>query len=58
MCEAIQILNQRAEEKGRMETLTQNIKNLMDTMGWTVEQTMDNMKVTEDDRKLLTPFLS
>lgn len=58
VCEAIQTLNQRAEEKGRMETLTQNIKNLMETMGWTAEQTMDNMKVSEGDRKLLTSFLS
>jgi len=57
VCEAIQILNERAEEKGRIENLIQNIKSLMETMGWSAEQTMDNMKVAEVDRELVIPFL-
>lgn len=57
VCQAIQTLNQRAADKERITTLIKTIKNLMDTMGWSAEQTMDNMKVSESDRKSLVPFL-
>ncbi|MCD8221449.1 MAG: hypothetical protein LUD07_04510 [Clostridiales bacterium] len=55
VCQAIQTLNQRAEEKGRIENLTQNIKSLMESMGWTAEETMNNLKVSESDRKVIAP---
>lgn len=53
VCQAIQTLNQRAEEKGRIENLIQNIRNLMESMGWTAEETMNNLKVSESDRKTI-----
>ncbi|MCD8016052.1 MAG: hypothetical protein LUG99_23420, partial [Lachnospiraceae bacterium] len=59
VCQAIQTLNQRAEEKGRetgrIENLIQNIKSLMESMGWTAEETMNNLKVSESDRKVIAP---
>ncbi|MCD7846303.1 MAG: Rpn family recombination-promoting nuclease/putative transposase [Oscillospiraceae bacterium] len=61
MCEAIQVLNQRAAEKAATQAATQtriamriaDIKNLMDAMGWTAEQAMDILKVPEEDRELV-----
>lgn len=55
VCQAIQTLNQRAEEKGRIETLVQNIKNLMKNMGLTAEQAMSVLDVSESDRKAIAP---
>lgn len=57
VCRAIQTIASDAEKKGRIENLLQNIKSLMETMGWSAEQTMDNMKVSAADRKALAPFL-
>ncbi|MCD7751043.1 MAG: hypothetical protein LUI10_04795 [Lachnospiraceae bacterium] len=57
VCLAIQTIADNAADKRQIETLLQSIKNLMQTMGWTAEQTMDNMKVSDADRKALAPFL-
>ncbi len=57
VCLAIQTIADNAADKRQIETLLQSIKNLMQTMGWTAEQTMDNMKVSAADRKALAPFL-
>lgn len=43
--------------EGRIEALLLTVRNLMQTMGWSAEQTMDNMKVSDADRKALAPFL-
>lgn len=37
-------------EKGRMEGILSSIKSLMDSMGWTIEQAMDALKVPEGER--------
>ncbi|MCD7739386.1 MAG: hypothetical protein LUH58_10190 [Lachnospiraceae bacterium] len=61
VCQAIQTLNERAAEKAanqrQIEVLLQSVKNLMETMGWSAAQAMDNMKVSENDRKALEPYL-
>ncbi|MCD8115908.1 MAG: Rpn family recombination-promoting nuclease/putative transposase [Oscillospiraceae bacterium] len=53
VCQAIQVMNQRAEEKGHISTLIENIQNLMASTGWTLEQTMEKLKISEDDRKII-----
>ena len=40
----------------RISSLVQMIKNLMNTTGWSAEQTMDNMKVSDSDRRILDSF--
>ncbi|MCD7750753.1 MAG: hypothetical protein LUI10_03280 [Lachnospiraceae bacterium] len=41
---------QEGLQLGRLENLVQNIKGLMKTMGWSAEQAMDMMQVSEEDR--------
>lgn len=53
VCQAIQVLNQRAASKERTATLTENIRNLMASTGWTLEQAMDKLKISEEDRKII-----
>ncbi|MCD8118125.1 MAG: hypothetical protein LUE29_01300 [Lachnospiraceae bacterium] len=59
VCQAIQTLNQRAEEKGRetgrIENLVQNIRNLMKNMGLTAEQAMGVLDVSDSDRDMIAP---
>lgn len=59
VCQAIQTLNQRAEEKGRetgrIENLVQNIRNLMKNMGLTAEQAMGVLDVSDSDREMIAP---
>ncbi len=50
MKDAITILEEWAEEKGKAENALQNIKGLMMTMGWTAEQAMDAMQISDGDR--------
>ncbi len=61
MCLAIQQMNeeaaQKAAQKERVSTLLQSIKNLMDNLGWTAEQAMNAMGVSETDRKSILPFI-
>lgn len=52
----------RGERRGRAEghvegTIT-SIKNLMDTMGWTMDQAMAALKISEEDRPKYTKLLN
>lgn len=53
VCQAIQTIADRAAEQKRMDTLLDNIKNLMEKMGWSAEQSMDILSISENDRKSL-----
>ncbi len=44
---------QMGQQKGRLEALVQNVQSLMKTMGWTADQAMDMMLVSEEDRKAI-----
>lgn len=57
MCLAIQQMNEEAAQKERISTLLNNIRNLMEKMGWSVEQSMDILSVSENDRKALSQLL-
>ncbi len=44
-------------QKERISTLFANIKNLMEKMGWSAEQSMDVLSVSDSDRKALWQLL-
>lgn len=54
---AIQQMNEEAAKNERISTLLNSIKNLMGKMGWSAEQTMDILNVSENDRKILSRLL-
>lgn len=45
-------------EEGRQETRLLDIKNLMDTTGWTASQVMDVLKIPTNQRAILYANLS
>lgn len=61
VCLAIQQMNeeaaQKAAQKERISTLFANIKNLMEKMGWSAEQSMDVLSVSDSDRKAIWQLL-
>ncbi len=61
VCLAIQQMNeeaaQKAAQKERISTLFANIKNLMEKMGWSAEQSMGVLSVSDSDRKALWQLL-
>ena len=61
VCLAIQQMNeeaaQKAAQKERISTLFANIKNLMEKMGWSAEQSMDVLSVSDSDRRALWQLL-
>ena len=61
VCLAIQQMNeeavQKAAQKERISTLFANIKNLMEKMGWSAEQSMDVLSVFDSDRKVIWQLL-
>ncbi len=57
VCLAIQKMNEEAAQKERISTLFANIKNLMGKMGWSAEQSMDVLSVSDSDRKELWQLL-
>lgn len=57
VCLAIQQMNEEAAQKERISTLLNNIRNLMEKMGWSAEKSMDVLNVSENDRKELLQLL-
>lgn len=53
VCLAIEEMKQKAAEKERISILFKNIENLMEKAGWSAEQSMDMLDVSERDRKEL-----
>ncbi len=53
----IQQMNEEAAQKERISTLLKSIKNLMEKMEWSAEQSMDILIVSENDRKELSQML-
>ena len=54
MCKAVDELSRKREQNA----IVQAIKNLMDTMKWTVEQAMDALKIPSDQRSLYTGLVN
>jgi len=57
VCQAIQTIADRAAEQKRMDTLLDNVKKLMERMGWSAEQSMDVLSIPESDRNSLAQRL-
>lgn len=59
-------LSQGVEEKGRIrgraegrtEGIAASIKSLMDSMGWSMEQAMAALKISEEDRSQYAKLLN
>lgn len=47
----------KAADQKRIDTLLKIIQDLMETMGWTAEQSMDAMGIAEDDKVKLASRL-
>lgn len=41
----------QADQKARLETRQESLRNLMDSMKWTAEQAMEAMKIPVKDRE-------
>lgn len=50
MCDALKELMKEDFDKKEQETLLRAIRNLMDSMKWTAEETMTAMKIPDADR--------
>lgn len=61
MCQAIQTIADRAADraanKARTATLLQSLKNLMNNMNLTAEQSMDILEIAENERNTLMQLL-
>ena len=53
MCRAMEERINKANEITRIDTLTETIKSLMDSMKWTAEQAMTAMKISDADKSIL-----
>ena len=43
-------LSKGVEEKGIQKGILLSIRNLMETMGWSVEQAMESLKIPEEEK--------
>ena len=41
-------------QEGRQETMLLNIRNLMDSTGWSADKIMDMLKIPPDQQKVLS----
>lgn len=57
VCLAIEQMKEEAAVKERIKTLADSVNNLMESTGWTKKQAMDNMKISENDRELVSKLL-
>ena len=45
---------QKGQQEGRQETMLLNIRNLMDSTGWSADKIMDMLKIPPDQQKVLS----
>ena len=54
MCEILEEMRNEAMrqgmEKGTEQTLLNNVRSLMESVGWTAQQALDKLKVPESDQ--------
>lgn len=57
MCKAVEELAgkwaARSAEESRLDTIVVNLKSIMKSMSYTLEQAMDVLEISEDDRAVL-----
>ena len=57
LSEAVEKYAEQKVENARINNLLEIVRNLMESMKWTAEQAMEEMKISETDRELLMPKL-
>ncbi len=65
MCKAVQDMNNNAEQKGRqegltegrLETLRDSIKNVMESLKMTADDAMNVLKVSQKDQAILRKMI-
>ena len=45
-------LSEGVEQKGIAKGVTSSIRNLMGSMGWSIEQTMDALQIPDEERQI------
>ena len=57
MCKAVEELAEkwavRRVEESRLDTIVNNIKSIMKSTQWTLEQAMDALEISDEDRSIL-----
>lgn len=57
MCKAVEELAEkwavRSAEESRLDTIVDNLKSIMKSTQWTLEQAMDVLEISEVDREIL-----
>lgn len=53
MCKAVEELAEKWAEESRLDTIVNNVKSLMKSTKWTLEQAMDVLELSEEDRAVL-----
>lgn len=53
MCKAVEELAEKWAEESRMDTIANNIRNLMKSTQWTLEKAMDVLEISDEDRSIL-----
>lgn len=57
MCNFSEYVEERGIERGRLEMLTANLRNLMDNLNLTLEQAMDALNVAAEDRETIAALV-
>ena len=52
--ETLELFRQEGRQEGRQETMLLNIRNLMDSTGWSADKIMDMLKIPPDQQKVLS----
>ena len=50
MCEILEEMRDEAMRKGMEQNLLNNVRSLMEGVGWTAQQALDTLKVPESDQ--------
>ena len=58
MCNLSQGVEEKGRIRGRTEGIAASIKSLMDSMGWSMEQAMAALKISEEDRSQYAKLLN
>ena len=61
MCKAVQDMNNKArldgKQEGRLETLLNDVKNVMESLKMTVDDAMNVLKVSKEDQAVLRKMI-
>lgn len=53
MCKAVEEFAEKRAEESRIDTIVNNIKSIMKSTKWTLEQAMDVLEISDEDKSIL-----